>query len=67
MSMRVWKLEASLTEERHPSKWGYALASSTEEALDICIMTSGLPLNWVHEKHPDMLWPGVPGERVSWP
>ena len=64
--MRVWKLEASLSDERHTSKWGYALASSAEEALELCKNTSGLPFNWVHEKHTDLHWPGVPGEQVDW-
>ena len=64
--MRVWKLEASLSEERHPSEWGYALASSAEEALELCKATSGVPFNWVHAKHPDMLWPGPPGKQVDW-
>lgn len=64
--MRVWKLEASRTEERHPSKWGYALAATREEAIRLCTATSGMPFNFVHEKHPDMIWPGCPGETVCW-
>lgn len=64
--MRVWKLEASLTPERHPSKWGYALAETREKALEICRSTSDLPCNIVHEKHADMLWPGVQGTTVCW-
>lgn len=64
--MRVWKLEASLTEERHPSKWGYALASSADEALERYKETSGLPFNWVHAKHFEMLWPGSPDRQVDW-
>jgi hypothetical protein len=64
--MRVWKLEASQTEERHPSRWGYALADSRDEAMALCMATSGLPCNFVHEKHPAMLWPGREGEHVSW-
>lgn len=64
--MRVWKLEASATEERHPSIWGYALAETRNEALAIASETSGLPFNWVHEKHPEMLWPGRPCDTVDW-
>lgn len=64
--MRVWKLEASATEERLPSNWGYALAETSEAALQIARSTSGLPFNWVHEKHPDMIWSGIPGTTVDW-
>lgn len=64
--MRVWKLEASWTEDRLTSKWGEALASTREEALEICKSTSGCPFNFVHEKHPKMLWPGIPGKVVCW-
>lgn len=64
--MRVWKLEASQNEERHPSRWGYALAESADEALVLCKATSSLPFNYVLEKHPAMIWPGVPGEQVCW-
>lgn len=64
--MRVWKSEASRTEDRRPSKWGYVLAASEEEALDMCKQTSDLPFNWVHMKSDRMLWPGTPGERVNW-
>lgn len=64
--MRVWKLEASRDEKCHPSRWGYALARTAEEAYEIAKITSGLPYNWVHEKHPEMIWPGVPGECVDW-
>lgn len=66
MLMRVWKLEASRSEEKQHSKWGWALALSGEEALELCKNTSGLPFNWVHEKHTDMLWPGVPAKQVDW-
>ena len=64
--MRVWKLEANRYEDRLASRWGYALAATADEALEIARATSGLPLNWVHEKHPEMLWPGPPGARVDW-
>lgn len=64
--MRVWKLEASAIEDRHPSHWGYALAATREEAMELCTATSLMPLNFVHEKHPDMIWPGQPGENVCW-
>lgn len=64
--MRVWKLQASKAFEVGITRWGYALANTAEEALEICRSTSGQPFNLVHEKHPDMLWPGRPGEVVSW-
>lgn len=64
--MRVWKLEACRDEERRPSRWGYALAETAGEAIELAQATSGLPFNWVHEKHPDMIWPGVPGQRIDW-
>lgn len=64
--MRVWKLEAAQDESRHPSRWGYALAKSYEDALAMCRESSGLPINIVHEKHPDMRWPGVSGSRLCW-
>ncbi len=64
--MRVWKLEACRDNDRHSSRWGYALAGSADEALAMAKETSGLPYNWVHEKHPDMLWPGRPGEAIEW-
>lgn len=64
--MRVWKLEACRDDERITSRWGYALAETEGDALELCRATSGLPFNVVLERHPDLLWPGVPGERVSW-
>ncbi len=64
--MRVWKLQASKDEERIINRWGYAFTETAEEALELARNTSGLPLNWVHEKHPAMLWPGQPGKKVSW-
>lgn len=64
--MRVWKLEACRDEERTACRWGYALADTANEALSLSKATSGLPLNFVHEKHPDMIWPGAPNERTSW-
>lgn len=64
--MRVWKLEASSELKRIYCRWGYALADSADEALDLCKATSGLPFNYIHEKHPAMLWSGVPDERVCW-
>ena len=64
--MRVWKLEACHDAERIGSRWGYALANTAEEAMAICIQTSALPFNFVHEKHPAMLWPGALGTRVVW-
>lgn len=64
--MRVWKIEACRDQERMPSRWGYALAPSAEAALELARTTSGLPFNWVHEKHPAMLWPGRPGDTVCW-
>lgn len=63
---RVWKIEASATSERHPSKWGYALASCREEAMKLCVATSELPYNYVHEKHRDTVWPGREDDKVSW-
>lgn len=64
--MRVWKLEACHDEDRIGSRWGFALAETAEDALELCRATSGRPLNWVHEKHPEMLWPGAPGAVVDW-
>lgn len=64
--MRVWKLEASRDKERHPSRWGYAMAETASKALEMAQATSGMPFNWVHEKHPDMIWPGKPGQNVDW-
>ena len=64
--MRVWKLEACRDEERLSSRWGYALAETADAALELAQSTSGLPYNWVHEKHPEMVWPGAPGQRVDW-
>ncbi len=64
--MRVWKLEACQSEERIICRWGYALAETSNEALDIAKATSGTAFNWAHEKHPAMLWPGKPGRIVSW-
>lgn len=64
--MRVWKLEASRDEDRHPSQWGYALAETADEALELAQRTSGLPHNWVHALRPEMIWPGVPGQSVDW-
>lgn len=64
--MRVWKLEACADHGRIGCRWGYALAGTAAEALEIARATSGLPFNWVHEKDPAMLWPGAPGARVEW-
>ena len=64
--MQVWKLEASGNQERIGCRLGYALAESADEALAICVATSGLPFNFVHEKPAAMLWPGAPCERASW-
>ncbi len=64
--MRVWKLEACRDEERIGSRWGYAFADTAAEALKVAKVTSGLPYNWVHEKHPDMIWPGRSGEDIDW-
>lgn len=64
--MRVWKLEACQDQERIGSRWGYALAPNAEAALEIAQETSGLPVNWVHEKHPEMRWPGSAGEVLMW-
>lgn len=64
--MRVWKIEACRDEERITSRWGYALAETAHEAKALAAATSGLPHNWAHEKHPDMLWPGRSGEQVYW-
>ena len=64
--MRVWKLEACRYEDGIGSRWGYALAETKEDALELATTTSGLPFIWVHEKHPNMLWPGVAGQTVSW-
>lgn len=64
--MRVWKLEACRDRERIGCRWGYALAVSADEALALCQSTSGFPFNYVHEKHPDMAWPGAPGTQVDW-
>ena len=64
--MRVGRLEASRDEAWMPSRWGYALAGSTDEALELARRTSGLPYNRVHEKHPKTLWPGVPGKTLEW-
>ena len=55
--MRVWKLKASITEKRHPSRWGYALASNIEEVPELCQKASGLPFNWVRAEDPAMLRP----------
>ena len=64
--MQVWKLEACKNEQRHPSRWGFALAQTRDEALALCRETSGLPFNWVYEKAQEMQWPGRPGEVVDW-
>ena len=64
--MRVWKIEASLSEERHPSRWGFALAETADTALAMCKATSGMPFNFVHEKHPEMFWPGRIGGVIDW-
>ena len=65
-AMQVWKLEASANQEHFGCRWDYALAETADDALAICVAKSGLPFNFVHEKPAAMLWPGGPGERVSW-
>lgn len=64
--MRVWKLEACHDDERIACRWGYTLAATATEALEMAKASSGLPYNWIHEKHPDMMWPGRPGEVIDW-
>src|SRR6056297_1383363 len=44
----------ALLRKRHPSKWGYALAATRDEAMELCTATSEMPFKLVHEKHPDM-------------
>lgn len=64
--MRVWKLQACRNAEWIGSRRGYALAETAERALELAKATSGLHFNRVFEKHPAMLWPGTPGQRVAW-
>lgn len=64
--MRVWKLQASSSADWLSSIWGYAIAADEMEALAICYEFSGKPFNQVHAKHPEMCWPGQPGEYVTW-
>jgi hypothetical protein len=64
--MRVWKLEACRDEDRIGCRWGYALTDTEQEAIELTQNTSGLPFNWVHEKHPDMIWPGAPDSCLDW-
>jgi hypothetical protein len=42
------------------------LAGTRDDALDLCARTSGLPFDFVHEKHAAMLWPGLQGAQVHW-
>jgi len=64
--MRVWKLQASNNGEWLPSSWGYALAETAEEAIQLGAGPSSKRLIRAHEKHPAMLWPGAPSALVEW-
>ena len=64
--MRVWKLEASRDGTWMPSRWGFALAGSASEALELAKLTSGLPFNRVHAKPTEMIWLGATGKILEW-
>ena len=54
---RVWKL-CIRDRDGFDRRQGYALAASADEARQLAGDPPGLH---VFEKHPAMLWPGVPG------
>lgn len=64
--MQVWKLEACQTDDRQCCRWGYALADDADGALHLGRTTTDWPLVWVHELHPDKIWPGPVGKTVYW-
>ncbi len=64
--MRVWKLQASDSDDWLPSFWGYALAHTSEEAMRLGLGDSSKRLIRVYEKHPAMIWPGAPSARIEW-
>ena len=59
---RVWKL-CIRDDEGFDQRQGYAWASDETEARTIAGDPHGLQ---VFSKHPAMLWPGRPDERVCW-
>jgi hypothetical protein len=64
--MRVWKIQASDSDDWLPSSWGYVLANTAEEAIQIAASASSKRLIRAHKKHSSMLWSGATNTKVDW-
>lgn len=64
--MQIWKLEACPDDERIGCRWGYVVAASEAEAVEMGRKTSGLPVVSAHKMRKEMIWPGAPLETLFW-